>query len=60
MAAARPSLIAASLAVVADLPQGVSVMRGEDPKRTRHGGAALVHGALHACGQCRDDSDWKS
>ena len=34
--------------VIADLSQGVSVMRGSDPARTRHDGAALVHGALRA------------
>jgi hypothetical protein len=45
--------------VVADLLQGVSLMRGEDPKRTRHDGAALVHGALRAYGQYFDDPDWK-
>jgi hypothetical protein len=45
--------------VVADLLQGVSLMRGQDPKRTRHDGAALVHGALRAYGQYFDDPDWK-
>jgi hypothetical protein len=45
--------------VVADLLQGVSLMRGEDPKRTRHDGAALMHGALLAYGQYFDDPDWK-
>ena len=34
--------------VIADLSQGVSLMRGSDPARTRHDGAALVHGALRA------------
>ena len=34
--------------VIADLLQGVSLMRGGDPARTRHDGAALVHGALRA------------
>lgn len=34
--------------VIADLSQGVSLMRGGDPARTRHDGAALVHGALRA------------
>jgi hypothetical protein len=34
--------------VVADLLQGVGLMRGVDPERTRHDGAALVHGALRA------------
>jgi len=34
--------------VIADLLQGVTLMRGGDPARTRHDGAALVHGALRA------------
>jgi len=45
--------------VIADLLQGVSLMRGQDPKRTRHDGAALVHGALRAYGQYFADPDWK-
>jgi hypothetical protein len=45
--------------VIADLLQGVSLMRGQDPQRTRHDGAALVHGALRAYGQYFDDPDWK-
>ena len=45
--------------VIADLLQGVSLMRGEDPQRTRHDGAALVHGALKAYGQYFDDPTWK-
>lgn len=45
--------------VVADLLQGVGLMRGQDPARTRHDGAALVHGALRAYGQFFDDPDWK-
>ena len=45
--------------VVADLLQGVSLMRGEDPERSRHDGAARVHGALHAYGEFFDDPDWK-
>jgi len=45
--------------VVADLLQGVSLMRGEDPQRSRHDGAALVHGALNAYGQYFDDPAWK-
>ena len=45
--------------VIADLMQGVSLMRGQDPQRTRHDGAALVHGALRAYGQFFDDPDWK-
>ena len=45
--------------VIADLLQGVGLMRGQDPKRTRHDGAALVHGALRAYGQYFDDPHWK-
>jgi hypothetical protein len=45
--------------VVADLLQGIGLMRGQDPARTRHDGAALVHGALRAYGQYFDDPDWK-
>lgn len=45
--------------VVADLLQGISLMRGQDAARTRHDGAALVHGALRAYGQYFDDPDWK-
>lgn len=45
--------------VIADLLQGVSRMRGQDPERTRHDGAALVHGALIAYGRYFDDPDWK-
>ena len=45
--------------VIADLLQGVSLMRGEDPQRTRHDGAALVHGALRAYPKYFDDPDWK-
>jgi hypothetical protein len=45
--------------VIADLLQGVSLMRGEDPQRSRHDGAALVHGALNAYGQYFDDPAWK-
>jgi len=41
--------------VIADLLQGVSLMRGRDPARSRHDGAALVHGALLAYGQYFDD-----
>jgi hypothetical protein len=33
---------------IGDLGRGVSLMRGEDPARSRHDGAALVHGALIA------------
>jgi len=45
--------------VIADLLQGVSLMRGQDAQRTRHDGAALVHGALLAYGQYFDDPDWQ-
>jgi hypothetical protein len=45
--------------IVADLLQGVSLMRGEDMARSRHDGAALVHGALQAYGQYFDDPAWK-
>jgi hypothetical protein len=41
--------------VIADLLQGVSLMRGQDPTRTRHDGAALVHGAIGAYGRFFDD-----
>ena len=44
--------------VVADLLQAVSLMRGQDPKRMRHDGAALVHGALTAYGKYFDDPAW--
>lgn len=45
--------------VVADLLLGVSLMRGEDPKRSRHDGASLVHGALTEYGQYFDDPEWQ-
>ena len=45
--------------VIADLSQGVGLMRGQDPQRTRHDGAALVHGALRAYGQFFDDPHWQ-
>jgi hypothetical protein len=45
--------------VIADLLQGVSLMRGEDPERSRHDGAALVHGALRAYPKYFDDPGWK-
>lgn len=45
--------------IIADLLQGVSLMRGEDTSRSRHDGAALVHGALNAYGQYFDDPAWK-
>ena len=45
--------------VVADLLQGVSLMRGDDTARSRHDGAALVHGALNAYGKYFDDPAWQ-
>ncbi len=45
--------------VIADLLQGVALMRGEDSTRTRHDGAALVHGALRAYGQYFADPAWR-
>jgi hypothetical protein len=44
--------------VVGDLLQGVGLMRGGDPAKTRHDGAALVHGALIAYGKYFDDPKW--
>jgi hypothetical protein len=44
--------------VVADLMQGISLMRGADPARSRHDGAALVHGALQAYPRFFDDPTW--
>ena len=44
--------------LIADLSQGVSRMRGQDPGRSRHDGAALVHGALLAYGKYFDDPGW--
>ncbi len=44
--------------VIVDLSQGTLLMRGQDPARTRHDGAALVHGALIAYGKYFDDRDW--
>lgn len=41
--------------IIADLMRGVHEMRGGDPARTRHDGAALVHGALDAYGRFFDD-----
>lgn len=43
---------------IADLLAGVALMRGQDPERTRHDGAALVHGALRAYGKYFDDPGW--
>ena len=45
--------------VIADLLLGVILMRGADPQRSRHDGAARVHGALRAYPQFFDDPDWK-
>ena len=44
--------------VRADLASGVNLMRGRDPARTRHDGAARVHGALLAYGKYFDDPAW--
>ena len=41
--------------VIADLLRGTSMMSGKVPDRTRHDGAALVHGALLAYGKYFDD-----
>jgi hypothetical protein len=46
--------------VIADMLQGVTLMRGQHPARTRHDGAALVHGALLAYGKYFDDPAWAS
>lgn len=46
--------------IVADLLHGVNLMRGQDPARTRHDGAALVHGALLAYGKYFDDPGFDS
>jgi len=46
--------------LIADLSQGVGLMRGQDPARSRHDGAALVHGALLAYGKYFDDPEWSS
>jgi hypothetical protein len=35
--------------VIADLSQGALLMQGQGPERSRHDGAALVHGALSPC-----------
>lgn len=45
--------------VVADLLQGVGLMRGQDPQHSRHEGAARVHGALKAYGRYFDDPGFK-
>jgi len=41
--------------VIADLMQGVNLMRGKATDKSRHDGAALVHGALVAYGRHFDD-----
>jgi hypothetical protein len=41
--------------VIADLLQGVAIMRGQQAARTRHDGAALVHAALQAYAKHFDD-----
>lgn len=45
--------------VVGDLLQGVALMRGQDPARSRHDGAARVHGALLAYPKYFDDPAWR-
>jgi hypothetical protein len=45
--------------IIADLLQGVSIMRGEVPARSRHDGAAMVHQALNAYGKFFDDPTWQ-
>jgi hypothetical protein len=42
--------------VIADLMQGATLMRGQTPGKTRHDGAARVHGALNAYAKYFDDS----
>jgi len=44
--------------VVGDLLQGVALMKGSDPEKSRHDGAARVHGALRAYGKYFDDPGW--
>ena len=44
--------------VVGDLLQGVALMKGADPDKSRHDGAAKVHGALRAYGTYFDDPAW--
>ena len=46
--------------IVGDLLRGVALMRGSDPERSRHDGAALVHGALKAYGKYFDDPTWSA
>lgn len=40
---------------IADLTRGIALMRGEEAARSRHDGAALVHGALLAYAKYFDD-----
>jgi hypothetical protein len=44
--------------IVADLMQGVGLMRDGDTAESRHEGAALVHGALDAYPRFFDDPTW--
>ena len=44
--------------IIADLLQGAGFMRGQDPARSRHDGAARVHGALLAYPKYFDDPSW--
>lgn len=46
--------------IVADLMQGVSLMRNGETADSRHEGAALVHGALNAYPRFFDDPTWAS
>ncbi|HWJ06209.1 MAG TPA: hypothetical protein VNS57_10555 [Steroidobacteraceae bacterium] len=46
--------------LVGDLMQAVGLMRGADPQRSRHDGAALVHGALRAYPKYFDDPSWRA
>ncbi|MGI9246667.1 MAG: hypothetical protein ACR2I8_08210 [Steroidobacteraceae bacterium] len=46
--------------VIGDLLQGVALMRGSDPQRSRHDGAALVHGALRAYPKFFEDAAWRT
>ena len=44
--------------IVADLMQGVGLMRNGDTAESRHEGASLVHGALNAYARFFDDPMW--
>jgi len=46
--------------IVADLMQGVGLMRDADTAGSRHEGASLVHGALDAYPRFFDDPTWTS